>query len=190
MLKRQKYHLVRNSTSWLGFTICLESLNEKVTEDDLKVVAHDEEGLEEHDFHRVAISGGELIGCSGKDHKTASGLILDALRFREKYMSMAGQTYSITTSRYLAKVDGGEEPPRQAKVAPVCPYEDRPHPYEGNWKETLLPNLNLKYKMKQGCLEIFANEADIADGNKLDDYHYPGQDYPLYSSGLYTVLLG
>ena len=148
-----------------------------MTEDDLKVVAHDEEGLEEHDFHRVAISGGESIGCNEKDYKSASGLILDALRFREKYMAMAGQTYSLTTSRYLAKVDGGEvrdESTRPAKVAPVCPYEDKPHPYEGNWKETLLPNLNLKHKMTKGCLEVYANEADIATGNKLDDYHYPG----------------
>ena len=35
----------------------------------MKVVAKDEEGLEEHDFHRVNITGEDSVTCNEKDYK-------------------------------------------------------------------------------------------------------------------------
>merc|ERR1712226_1126566 len=98
-----------------------------------------------HDFHRINITGDEVISVPEKDYKTASGLILDALRFREKYMAMAGQTFNPTTSRFLRKVDSKTNFVEIDKVKAERPYRvdgSFEKPYEGNWKENLPNNLD------------------------------------------------
>ena len=45
----------------------LENESEQTEHDPLKVIAKDEEGLEEHDFHRVKVSGEDSVTCSEKD---------------------------------------------------------------------------------------------------------------------------
>ena len=170
----------------------LENQSEETEHDPLKVVAKDEEGLDEHDFHRVNITGEDSVTCSEKDYKSASGLILDALRFREKYMSMAGQSFCPTTSKYLARVEGAEDPKPAPRVTAECPYGDNvnPTPYAGNWKgklnfksknwqlskEGMAPNLGLLFAMKNGVLEMYDSQTDKDECRPSQNYFYPDTD--------------
>lgn len=115
---------------------------------------------------------------SSKDYKAASGLILDALRFREKYMSMAGQSFCPTTSKFLARVDGADDPAPAPRVSAKCPYgpEVNSAPYAGDWKKGLAPNLKLVYAMKNGVLEMYDSEADKEQCRPSQSYFYPDTD--------------
>ena len=81
--------------------------------------------------------------------------------FRRKYMKMANQTFNPTTAKYLARVDGEQDPQPHPRVTPVCPYDDNNQscPYDGNWKKSLLPNLGYHYKMRNGILEVYATKV-------------------------------
>ena len=59
----------------------LENESEQTEHDPLKVIAKDEEGLEEHDFHRVNITGEDSVTCSEKE----TGLIWCPIRLCDIY---------------------------------------------------------------------------------------------------------
>lgn len=144
-------------------------------EDQLKVVGLDAMGIEQYDFHRVNVSGETSVTCNDRDYKIASGMILDALSFRSKYMKMANQTFNPTTAKYLARVEGREDPLPHPAATPVCPYTDNNEkcPYDGNWKAGLLPNLGWSWKMKNGMIEVYENKEDMERGERILDYDYP-----------------
>jgi len=127
-----------------------------------------------HDFQRVQITGQRDV--TEKDYKTASGLILDALRLREKYMAMAGQSYHPTTARWLRRVEGGKPEQHYESITAERNFSvdgNYEQPYLGDWEQSIKPNLNWSFKMRNGTLEIYSSEEDMEIGAASDDFIYP-----------------
>ena len=65
---------------------------------------------------------------------------------------MAGQSFCPTTSKYLARVDGLDDPPPAARVKAKCPYgaEVNAAPYSGLMS-------NLKFRILQAYSKFKIN---------------------------------
>ena len=77
-------------------------------------------------------------------------------------MALAGQTFNPTTARYLRKADGKEQFVSIEKVTPIQPYNKDgtfENPYDGDWISTLASDLDWNFKMRSGCIEIYATKG-------------------------------
>ncbi|CAH1248909.1 AMPD2 [Branchiostoma lanceolatum] len=127
------------------------------------------------EYQRVLVDGEGIAGVPLRDLQDASKGLLEALAIREKYMRLNFQSYPKTTSRYLRMVDN-EPTPNESDFAGVDEDTDWAGKYGDPFRCRNIPeNLNYTYKMKEGVVYVYEDDANMQAGRPVD-LPYPDKD--------------
>ncbi|ELU02513.1 hypothetical protein CAPTEDRAFT_171443 [Capitella teleta] len=130
--------------------------------DDADIVPH---------FQRVAISGEDTSGVPLEDLREASVALVKALSIREKYMSMAMQSFPRTTHRFLHSVQKGTllRPSRDSTdlYHPINPPSTN-DPFQCDF----IQDGGFRMKPVGGVMYVYRDEEALLNNQPLD-FPYP-----------------
>lgn len=150
-------------------------------------------------YQRVFVSGEETTSVPIEDISKSSKLLIEALSRREKYMVWSGQSFCITTERFLREAktpdprlnrkSGGSSasagPTHYSRLdSSYRSIEDHPvHPprRDDPWKADTPGNCGYVTKVNNGVFEVFKSSAEV-EANQPLPFHYP--DLAQYISDL------
>ncbi|XP_012405075.1 AMP deaminase 1 [Sarcophilus harrisii] len=125
------------------------------------------------DFQRVQITGDYASGVTVEDFEEVCRGLYRALCIREKYMQQSFQRFPKTPSKYLRSIEGthwkADESFYPVFTPPPKKGED---PFQ---KDDLPENLGYHFKMKDGVVYCYANEA-AANKEEPVPLPYPNLD--------------
>lgn len=134
-------------------------------------------------FQRVSISGEDNSGVPLEDLQQASTLLLQALRLREKYMTMSRQSFHPITARFLKcgdslHLDGvttvqsdvceGYRKVGQKRQKPKVYLGLDPPEIKSPWTADFPEDLECHIVMEDGVVQVYHTREDLEDGRHSD----------------------
>ncbi|XP_063222825.1 AMP deaminase 2 isoform X2 [Bacillus rossius redtenbacheri] len=147
--------------------------------------------LEEHDyvphFQRVSISGEDTSGVPLEDLQQASGLLVQALYIRERYMAVSQQGFPLVTSRFLRSLDSS----CQHHLLEGVQHEDRKtiedHPVHAPamkgspWECEFLDDKGFVCRPVDGVFQVYK------DAGRSEPLKYPFTDLSTFISDMHKL---
>ncbi|KAL0269601.1 UNVERIFIED_CONTAM: hypothetical protein PYX00_007276 [Menopon gallinae] len=122
------------------------------------------------DFQRISVSGEHTTGVPFEDLQSASKLLITALRMRERYMGMIGQSFPSVTSRFLDTVESKlKEDFKHEERKDIADHPVHPPPAnEDPWNCEFPEPKNYILKLESGIFHVYKTKDD-----KETLYPYP-----------------